>query len=108
MPDAPAISIIIVNWKSAAFVRKCLASIYANTSGITSEILVVDNASFDGCGEMIRKEFPAVRFVQSQRNQGFARANNLGFEHSTGRILLFLNPDTEVVGSALELMAACL
>src|SRR5712692_3541390 len=100
MPDAPAISIIIVNWKSAAFVRKCLASIYANTSGITFEILVVDNASFDGCGEMLRHEFPAVRFIQSR--------DNLGFERSTGRMLLFLNPDTEVVGPALECMMACL
>jgi GT2 family glycosyltransferase len=103
----PALSIIIVNWKSAAFVRKCLASLYSNTSGVTFEILVVDNASFDGCGEMIRREFPAVRFIQSPKNLGFAQANNLGVEHSTGRILLFLNPDTQVVGPAVVRMAAC-
>src|SRR5207244_4459504 len=101
MPDAPDLSIIIVNWKSAAFVRRCVASIYANTTGVNLEIVVVDNASFDGCGEMIRKEFPAVHFIESQENVGFARGNNLGFERSTARTLLFLNPDTEVVGTAL-------
>jgi GT2 family glycosyltransferase len=102
------LTIIIINWKSVDFVRKCLPSIYAHTRRITFEILVLDNASFDGCGEMIRKEFPAVRFIQSQENLGFARGNNLGVEHSTGRMLLFLNPDTEVVGPALECMVACL
>lgn len=108
MSNAPDVSIVIVNWNSQAFLRKCLSSIYAGTKGLDFEIVVVDNASFDGCNEMISEEFPQVRFIQSQENRGFARANNLGFEHSTGRNILFLNPDTEVVGSALERMVACL
>src|SRR5438093_1553246 len=85
----------------------CLESIYATTRGISFEVVVVDNASFDGCEQMIRSEFPLVQFVQSQANLGFARGNNLGFGHSTGRILLFLNPDTEVIGPALARMVAC-
>jgi N-acetylglucosaminyl-diphospho-decaprenol L-rhamnosyltransferase len=108
MTEFPALSIIIINWKSANFTRKCLASIHARAKGINLEILVVDNASFDGCAEMIQKEFPDVRFIQSQDNLGFARANNLAFEYSKGEILLFLNPDTEIVGSALQDMMACL
>lgn len=66
----------------------------------------MDNASFDGSEQMIKKEFDTVRFIQSQQNLGFSRGNNLGFEHSVGRILLFLNPDTELVGPALECMVA--
>jgi hypothetical protein len=108
MPDEPNLSIIIVNWNSANFLSKCLASIYVNTKSISFEVLVVDNASFDGCGKMIRKEFPAVRFIQSEENLGFARANNLAFTHSNGEVLLFLNPDTEVVGTALQDMMTCL
>jgi GT2 family glycosyltransferase len=96
------LSIIIVNWNSAAFVRKCLSSIYANTRTIRFEIIVIDNASHDGCGAMIERDFPAVRFIQSADNSGFARANNLAFQHSSGRNILFLNPDTEVVGPAIE------
>jgi GT2 family glycosyltransferase len=64
--------------------------------------VVVDSGSFDECGEMLRREFPAVRFVQSRTNVGFATANNLGAASSCGRVLLFLNPDTEVVGDALN------
>jgi GT2 family glycosyltransferase len=102
------LSIIIINWNSVDFLRKCLASVYAHTKGFGFEVLVVDNASFDGCDDMIREEFPSVRFIQSQENLGFARGNNLGFEHSTGEGLLFLNPDTEVVGAALEDMVVLL
>jgi GT2 family glycosyltransferase len=108
MADGPDLSIVIVNWKSVDFVRRCLESIYASTRDIIFEVLVVDNASFDGCGEMLEKTFRGARFIQSRENLGFARASNLATEHSTGRILLFLNPDTEVVGPSLECMVACL
>jgi len=98
------LSIIIINWKSAAFLRNCLASIHANTVDLSFETIVVDNGSFDGCGEMLEREFPGVIFIQSDENLGFAGANNLGFAHSKGRTVLFLNPDTEVVGPALHVM----
>ncbi len=98
------LSIIIINWKSAAFLRNCVASIRANTVDLSFETIVVDNGSFDGCGEMLEREFPGVIFIQSDENLGFAGANNLGFTHSKGRTVLFLNPDTEVLGPAVHMM----
>jgi hypothetical protein len=98
------LSIIIINWKSADFVRKCLTSIYTNPTGLNFETIVVDNASFDGCGEMLGREFPGVIFIQSHENLGFAGANNLGFAHSNGKTVLFLNPDTEIIGPAIREM----
>lgn len=102
------LSIVIVNWNSVDFLRKCLTSVYANSKGMSFEVIVIDNASFDGCEKMIQNEFSLVRFIQSQKNLGFARANNLASEQATGKILLFLNPDTEVIGPALQGMVACL
>lgn len=102
------LSIIIVNWNSADFVRKCLDRIYAGTKGCDFEVIVIDNASFDECGEMCRREFPEVNFLSSPINLGFAKANNLGAEQATGRALLFLNPDTEVQGDALDRMMSFL
>lgn len=98
------LSIIIVNWNSANYLRECLNSIFTNSAGLGLEVIVVDNASYDGCGEMLKIDFPTVKFVQSTENLGFARANNLGFNHSGGRNLLFLNPDTEVIGPAIVSM----
>ena len=100
------LSVIIVNWNSAAYLRKCLRSVFATAGELRFEVIVVDNASFDGCGEMIAKEYPAVTFIPSETNLGFSGANNLGFLHSSGRKLLFLNPDTEVHGDALRAMCA--
>jgi GT2 family glycosyltransferase len=99
-----ALSIIIVNWNSKDHVRKCLQSIYAHTRGLSYEIIIVDSASYDGCGEMLALEFPGVKFIQCEQNVGFARANNLGFERSRGGCVLFLNPDTELVGPAVNLL----
>lgn len=99
------LSIIIVNWNSADYLRACLASIYRFVRGIEFEVIVVDNASNDRCEQMLREGFPGVIFVQSGANLGFARANNLGFSHSAGEILLFLNPDTEVSDDSIVKMA---
>jgi GT2 family glycosyltransferase len=101
-PASVDLSIVIVNWNSAGYVRQCLKTIQPNPPACAYEIVVVDSGSFDKCGEMLGREFPAVRFVQCQANVGFAAANNLGAELSRGRVLLFLNPDTEVVGKALD------
>lgn len=100
------LSIIIVNWKSAAYTRQCLASIQETASGLKYEVLVIDNASYDGCAEMIRGKFPDVIFIQSEENLGFARANNLAFSRCRGRNVLFLNPDTEIKATALQKLVA--
>jgi N-acetylglucosaminyl-diphospho-decaprenol L-rhamnosyltransferase len=98
----PELSIIIINYRSADFTRKCLQSIRANAREMALEIIVIDNASHDECGQIVRTEFPEVVFIQSEENLGFAGANNLGAARSQGRFLLFLNPDTEVQGTALQ------
>jgi len=98
------LSIMIVNWNSAEYLRKCLSSIFSIKSEFRLETLVADNGSFDGCGEMLREDFPQVRFWQLPTNVGFAAANNFLFQLSRGKNLLFLNPDTEVVGHGLRRM----
>jgi len=104
MSSQPELSIIIVNWNSAEHLRACVASIFSEEFEVNFEVLVIDNASHDGCGEMLQQHFPQVRFLQSAKNLGFAAANNLAFAFSAGRNLLFLNPDAELVGPALRRM----
>ena len=102
------LSLIIVNWNSAELLRRCLESILSSSASCDLEVLVIDNASYDGSAGMIAKEFPSVTFIQSDRNLGFAGGNNLAFQQSTGRHVLFLNPDTEMVGNALATMLTVL
>ncbi len=98
------LSIIIVNWNSKEYLKKAIISILAETHDIEFEIVVIDNASFEGCDEMLREYYPEVRFIQSEKNLGFAKANNAAFHSTFGRYVLFLNPDTELVTSAANIM----
>ncbi len=104
---AVSLSIIIVNWNSVAFLTQCLKSIYKHPPDVPYEIIVIDSASFDGCADVLREGHPGVRFFQSLTNIGFAKANNLASAKCTGEYLLFLNPDTELVGQALDGLLTC-
>ncbi|RZU39967.1 hypothetical protein BDD14_1377 [Edaphobacter modestus] len=98
------LSIVIVNWNSKQFIEQCLTSIRTNVKFARYEIIVIDNASYDGCREMLENKFPDVMFIQSAENLGFARANNLAYGQSRGQNMLFLNPDTEIQGSAIQIL----
>jgi GT2 family glycosyltransferase len=96
------LSIVIVNWHSADHVLACLRSVREQTTALSYEVIVVDNASYDGCRERLASEHSCVVFVQSKENLGFARANNLGAGYARGPVLMFLNPDTVVCDRAVE------
>ncbi len=101
------LTIVIVNWKSKDYLAKAIGSITSLfNSGIAFEIRVIDSGSFDGCAEMLRETYPQILFIQSRENVGFARANNEACSGSSGSILLFLNPDTEILGAAIEQLYA--
>ncbi len=96
------VSIIVISYNTREYTLRCLESIYRETSSITFEVLVVDNASDDGSAEAIAAQFPQATLLASSQNHGFARANNLIAESATGKYLLLLNPDTEVLERAIE------
>lgn len=95
------LSVVIINWNSAAYLEQCLRSLYAHTQGVEMEVIVLDNASFDGSRELVERQFSQVGFIQSEQNLGFAKGNNVAVKHASGGLLLFLNPDTEVRGPAI-------
>lgn len=96
------LSVIIINWNSKAYLRECLGSLRLATKGLACEVLVIDNASYDGCAAMLAAEFPEVRFIQSDQNFGFSGGNNRAAREAQGEFLLFLNPDTLVSETALK------
>jgi N-acetylglucosaminyl-diphospho-decaprenol L-rhamnosyltransferase len=104
----PALSIIIVNWNVRELLRACLQSIGRAPGGLDAEIIVVDNASTDGSTDMLRREFPSVRLIACAANAGFSAGNNLGLAAARGELVLCLNPDTEIVGDAIQTLAAYL
>jgi GT2 family glycosyltransferase len=100
----PTLSIIIVNYNTRKFLKKCLASVYAQVPPFDLETIVVDNNSHDGSIDMLRENFKQVIGIENAENVGFSRANNLGIEKARGRFILLLNSDTEIMGNALEIL----
>jgi len=52
------LTISIVSWNNKELLRRCLNSIYQNTSVIEYKIIVVDNNSSDGSSVMVKSQFP--------------------------------------------------
>lgn len=105
----PDCSIVIVSWNVRDLLRACLQSLPAAAGpDLQTEVIVVDNASTDGSAALVRAEFPAVRLLAATANQGFARANNRGIAAGRGRLVLLLNPDTEMRPGALAALVTWL
>jgi GT2 family glycosyltransferase len=100
------LSIIIVSYNSWPEIQRCLAAVLANPPQRPFEVIIVDNASTDATVNWLRDlQDPHVRVLFSPTNDGYGVAINRGVEASRGKLLVFLNPDTEVSQLALERLA---
>ena len=99
------LSVVILNWNARPFLVACLDSILQQNWRHQIEIIVVDNDSqIDDSVAVVRRDFPGVTLIESGGNIGFSAGNNVGWRASSGRFVLFLNPDTIVESGALDAM----
>jgi len=102
------LTIIIVSFNTCAELEACLASLASAPPSIPHGITVVDNASSDGTVDAVRARWPAVHLIPSDRNLGFAAANNLGIRQADTEFLLLLNSDTLVPAGAIDTLVRAL
>ena len=106
------LSIIIVSWNVRELLDKCLRSIVAARGDMELEVIVVDSGSSDGTPEMVEESFGErafpVHVIARSNNVGFPKGNNIGIRQARGKYILLLNPDTEIVGDALQVMVSYL
>ncbi len=95
------VSIIIVALNAVELLEECLASVFEQSSGVTFEVIYVDNASTDGNSDIVKTRHPSVRIIQNERNLGFARANNQAIRVAKGRYVLLLNSDTLILDNSV-------
>ena len=102
MLKIPDISFIIVNFNGVEHTRELLLTICMEISGLTYEVIVVDNGSSGNDFSLLVKEFPAFSHIRSDINLGFAGGNNLGIKSSAGRYIMLINNDTLIPDKSLS------
>ena len=98
------VSIIIVNYNTLEYIKKCIESIIDRTTDIEYEIIVIDNASTDGSKEFFVCD-QRIKYQYNEINLGFGLANNEGIKIATGRNILLLNPDTLLLNNAIKILS---
>ncbi|MGG5796247.1 glycosyltransferase [Bacillus cereus] len=101
----PFVSVVIAAYNEEKVIAKTIRSIL-DSNYREFEVIVVDDGSKDGTSKVIQETFykhPKVRLIQKE-NGGKSSAMNLGFQKSTGEIIVTLDADTIIAQDAISLM----
>ena len=104
--EQPLISIVIVNYNSGDWLRRCLSYVAEQTYPHW-EVIVVDNASQDDSLARVNG-FDRLRIIRNQDNRGFAAAQNQGILAGQGTYIMPLNFDIRMTPTYLSAMVAAL
>lgn len=90
----PLVSIVVPIYKVEAYLERCLDSIVHQVYR-PLEVILVNDGSPDGCGDIIRRYEAMWPFIQSiwQENSGLGAARNAGIARATGKYLALVDSD---------------
>ncbi|MBT9369031.1 glycosyltransferase family 2 protein [Rhizobium sp. CSW-27] len=92
----PDVSFVIAAYNARETIGRAIDSALAQT-GVSLEVVVVDDCSTDGTAELVRYFGDArVRLIEMDRNGGPGAARNAGIEAALGRWIAVLDSDDEV------------
>ncbi len=97
--DPELVSIITCVFNNPELTDRCLKSIFRHEAGVPFEVIIIDNGSDRKTAQLLdswsaREE--KITLLRNTENMNFSLGNNLGFAHSSGERVVFLNNDTEV------------
>ena len=101
------ISVIIPTFNRAELVQDAIDSVL-NQECTGVEVVVVDDGSTDGTGEVLRARYGEHINYYYQPNQGRSVARNMGIQISSGHYLLFLDSDDLLLPGSLAAEVAFL
>jgi GT2 family glycosyltransferase len=93
MSGSADLSVVICSLNGAAGVARCLDALAAQQTDARIEIIVVDDGSVDGTGDVAKARRATV--VRHPVNRGLATARNSGLAVATAPVVAFLDDDCE-------------
>ncbi len=104
----PGISIIIPSYNGRALLAENLPHILRECGAYPgpTELIVVDDGGSDDTGELLKRDFPAVKPLRLPVNGGFSRAVNSGARAAAHPLIFLLNNDVRVTPGALAALSS--
>jgi N-acetylglucosaminyl-diphospho-decaprenol L-rhamnosyltransferase len=84
-------TVVIPTFNGRRMLEQALEALERQT--VSHDVVVVDNASTDGTGELLAERFPDVHVVRLPENVGFGRAVNSGVEAVQTDVVVLINND---------------
>lgn len=89
-------TVVIPNYNGRLLLEKNLPYVvkaWKNDGNNISEVIIVDDASFDDSTSFIRKNYPDIRLFKNAKNKGFSGTVNLGVKYCKSKYVVLLNSD---------------
>lgn len=99
------IAVVILNWNGCEMLRSFLPSVVRFSEADGAVVYVADNGSTDASVEVLCREFPTVRLILLEENQGFADGYNKALLEVDAEYVVLLNSDVEVTEHWLQPLA---
>jgi len=103
-----SLTIALVTWNSEDEIAECMNTLFHATAkipGLKLETVVIDNNSTDRTVQVLesflRVTDQNIVFIKNDDNLGFTKACNQAIQASTGDYIFILNPDTEILDTAI-------
>lgn len=101
LSDTPKVSIVTPSFMQARFIGRTIESVLGQNYP-NLEYFVQDGGSQDGTVEVLKGYANRLAGWESQPDGGQSQAINLGFVHTTGEIMAWLNSDDMLVPGAVH------
>lgn len=91
--NQPVVSVVMPVYNGEKYIKKAVDSVFEQE--VSLELLVIDDGSTDGTGEVLSAYMgrEGFRYLRNEKNMGAAGSRNRGVKEAAGRYIAFLDAD---------------
>jgi len=97
----PLVSVIIVHYGDEKLTYDCVESVMTSKTSFPLEVIIVNSDPYASL-KSIQQTFKDLTLVNLKRNVGYPKAVNIGYNLSTGKLILVLNNDVIIESNCIE------